>query len=95
MQHCIYVIEEKCLHLSTNYFHFLFCILFTQPSGVGKTRLIQALAGESQMNFMCVDTTSILSKWQGESTKNVKMLFQVARELSPCIMFLGTFSLPL
>jgi len=67
-------------------------ILFFGPPGCGKTLLAAAIATEIDAAFYCVDAASIMSKWLGESEKNVAHLFQNARAASengqPGIIFL-------
>jgi len=67
-------------------------ILFFGPPGCGKTLLAAAIATEIDASFYCVDSASVMSKWLGESEKNVANLFQNARknaeEGQPAIIFL-------
>jgi SpoVK/Ycf46/Vps4 family AAA+-type ATPase len=67
-------------------------ILFFGPPGCGKTLLAAAIASEIKGVFFCADAASLMSKWLGESEKNVSMLFDKAREVSeerqPAIVFL-------
>jgi len=67
-------------------------ILFFGPPGCGKTLLAAAIATEISAAFYCVDAASIMSKWLGESERNVAHLFQNARAVSengqPAIIFL-------
>ncbi len=55
-------------------------ILFFGPPGCGKTLLAAAIATEIDAVFYSVDAASIMSKWLGESEKNVAELFRSARE---------------
>ena len=67
-------------------------ILLFGPPGCGKTLLAAATAREINAAFYCVDATSIMSKWLGESEKNVAKLFETARLVSendqPAIIFM-------
>jgi SpoVK/Ycf46/Vps4 family AAA+-type ATPase len=67
-------------------------ILFFGPPGCGKTLLAAAIASEIKGVFFCADAASLMSKWLGESEKNVSQLFVKAREVSdngqPAIVFL-------
>ena len=54
-------------------------ILFFGPPGCGKTLLAAAIATEIDAVFYSVDAPSIMSKWLGESEKNVAELFTAAR----------------
>jgi SpoVK/Ycf46/Vps4 family AAA+-type ATPase len=66
-------------------------ILFFGPPGCGKTLLAAAIATEIDAVFYTVDAASIMSKWLGESEKNVAELFASARKGSadghPVIIF--------
>ncbi len=57
-------------------------ILFFGPPGCGKTLLAAAIATEIDAVFYSVDAAAIMSKWLGESEKNVAELFISARKAS-------------
>jgi len=67
-------------------------LLFFGPPGCGKTLLAAAIASEVKGTFFCADAASLMSKWLGESERNVSQLFVKAREVSdsgaPAIVFL-------
>jgi len=62
-------------------------ILLYGPPGTGKTMIAQAIATESQANFISVRGPQMLSKWVGESEKAVREIFKKARQVSPSIIF--------
>lgn len=62
-------------------------ILFYGPPGCGKTLLAKAVATEMNMNFMSVKGPELINQYVGESERNIRLLFQRARDSSPCIVF--------
>lgn len=62
-------------------------ILFSGPSGTGKTLMAKALAGETGLNFISVSAPLLFSKWLGESEKALHKLFKKAKQSAPCILF--------
>ncbi|MEI6046775.1 MAG: CDC48 family AAA ATPase [Chloroflexota bacterium] len=62
-------------------------VLLYGPPGCGKTLLAQAMATESEINFISVKGPELLSKWVGESEKAVREIFKKARQAAPCIIF--------
>ena len=63
-------------------------ILLYGPPGTGKSYLAKACAREANCTFFNVNTTDLISKFQGDSEKQVKKLFELARERKPSIIFI-------
>jgi SpoVK/Ycf46/Vps4 family AAA+-type ATPase len=66
-------------------------LLFVGPPGTGKTTISRALAHELDLPFVEVKLSMITSQYLGETAKNVEKTFEVAKRLSPCILFIDEF----
>jgi transitional endoplasmic reticulum ATPase len=62
-------------------------ILLTGPPGCGKTLVAKAIANESHVNFISIKGPALLSKYVGESERQMRDVFRKARQAAPCIMF--------
>lgn len=63
-------------------------ILFNGPPGTGKTTIAKAVASMAGLNFFVLRANDIVSKWVGESEKNLTKLFETATKYSPAVIFI-------
>ncbi len=63
-------------------------VLLYGPPGTGKTHLCRAIANDSNQKLLAISAADINSEFIGESEKNIKALFSIARKLFPCLIFI-------
>jgi hypothetical protein len=61
--------------------------VFAGPSGVGKTLAAEAIAHELGLDLYCVDLSTVVSKYIGETEKNLKRVFDAAEESGAVLLF--------
>ena len=63
-------------------------VLLYGPPGTGKTFIAKAIAGEVGATFYAIKGSDIMSKYVGESEKNISSLFEAARNNKLSIIFI-------
>jgi hypothetical protein len=61
--------------------------LFTGESGTGKTLAAEVLAHDLELDLYRVDVSAVVSKYIGETSKNVKQVFDAAEEGGVLVLF--------
>jgi len=63
-------------------------VLLHGPPGTGKTLLAKAVANEADATFLSINGPEIMSKYYGESEKQLREKFEEAQDNSPAIIFI-------
>jgi ATP-dependent 26S proteasome regulatory subunit len=63
-------------------------ILLHGPPGTGKTMLAKMIANNSGIALINISSSTLVSKFSGESEKMIDALFSTAKRLEPCIIFI-------
>ena len=63
-------------------------VLLYGPPGTGKTMIAKAIAHEVGATFFSVKCSDIMTKWVGEAERNIKRLFDAAREHERSVVFM-------
>jgi SpoVK/Ycf46/Vps4 family AAA+-type ATPase len=66
-------------------------ILLYGVPGTGKTRIAQQVAKELDCHFMELKCSNVISKWFGDTEKNLKEIFKEARSHDKTIIFFDEF----
>jgi len=66
-------------------------LLFVGPPGTGKTSVARAISGQLKIPIVEVKLSQIADQYLGETAKNIDRVFELARRLSPCILFIDEF----
>ena len=61
-------------------------VLLSGPPGTGKTLAVEAAAAELGLDLLVVDLAALISKWLGETEKNIAAVFDAA-ERSQAVLF--------
>ncbi|HEU0202080.1 MAG TPA: ATP-binding protein [Burkholderiaceae bacterium] len=64
-----------------------FTALFAGESGTGKTLAAEAIANEAELDLYRVDLATLVSKYIGETEKNLKRLFDAAETSGAVLLF--------
>src|SRR6266568_4344053 len=63
------------------------CVLFYGQSGVGKTMAAEVLAHELKLEIYKIDLSTVVSKYIGETEKNLSKIFQEAEDSNAILFF--------
>ncbi len=63
-------------------------LLLYGPPGCGKTFIARAVAGELGARFLAVSFADVVDMFIGQSERNIRELFSIARSKAPCVLFL-------
>lgn len=71
-------------------------LLLAGPPGTGKTTVAKVLAAQARSSFYAVSGADVMSKWVGESERNIRQVLERARANRPSrsmVWQLGIFSI--
>jgi transitional endoplasmic reticulum ATPase len=63
-------------------------ILLNGPPGTGKTTLAKVIANQAGLSFFNLQIDEVVSKWVGDSEKNLTRLFESAQSCAPSVIFI-------
>lgn len=63
-------------------------VLFSGPSGTGKTLLAKALAKESGVPFYSISGSDFVEMFVGVGASRVRDMFETAKKIAPCVLFI-------
>ncbi|MBE0524184.1 MAG: ATP-binding protein [Methanosarcinales archaeon] len=66
-------------------------LLFVGPPGTGKTSTARAMSAKLSLPFLEVRLSMITDQYLGETAKNIDRVFDLAKRMNPCILFIDEF----
>ena len=63
-------------------------VLLVGPPGTGKTLLARAVAGEAGVEFLSISGSDFVEMYVGVGASRVRDLFEQAKKVAPCIIFI-------
>ncbi|MDO9325936.1 MAG: ATP-binding protein [Methanoregula sp.] len=78
-------------YLQRHRIHEVGKLLFVGPPGTGKTSIALAMSNTLHMPVLEVRLSMITSQYLGETSKNIDRIFDLAKKLSPSILFIDEF----
>jgi SpoVK/Ycf46/Vps4 family AAA+-type ATPase len=66
-------------------------LLFIGPPGTGKTTTARSLSRRLNLPLVEVKLSMVTSQYLGETSKNIEKIFEIAKKLNPCILFIDEF----
>ncbi|MFA4825678.1 MAG: ATP-binding protein [Methanoregula sp.] len=87
-------IQQALVHreyLQRHRIHEVGKLLFVGPPGTGKTSIALAMSNTMHMPVLEVRLSMITSQYLGETSKNIDRIFDLAKKLSPSILFIDEF----
>lgn len=70
-------------------------VILAGPPGTGKTLMAEAMSYESGVNCLVLSLDKILSKWVGESDRNLAKVLSLIKAMVPCIVIVDELDVAL